>query len=143
MGLKEVSAGGVVYYNENNNIQLLMIEDKRNKWTLPKGKNEEGETYQETALREIYEETGITGEIIKPLDKVYYEFYNPAAQNKVEKEVYFYLVKAFSNDINIQYDEINSAKWMTLEDAWQKQLSSGYENNLSIMKMALKNLGFN
>lgn len=139
--LKEVSAGGVVYYEENNQLSILLIEDRSHKLTLPKGKSEEGETIEETALREIKEETGIEGEIIKPLDKVYYEYYHPI-YNKVEKEVHFYLVKALTNEISVQLSEINSAAWYSLEDTWRKQQDLGYENNLNILKMALVELGF-
>ncbi|OEF96945.1 NTP pyrophosphohydrolase [Vulcanibacillus modesticaldus] len=140
--MKEVSAGGVVYYQENDEIKVLMIEDIYHKWTLPKGKREEGETYKQTAIREILEETGIKGEVVKPLDKVYYEYYH-SSFDKVEKEVHYYLVKALSNQIKVQTSEISSARWLSLEDAWEKQKTSGYENNLFVLKKALQELGFN
>lgn len=140
--MKEISAGGVVYNIENGLIKILMIEDRCNKWTLPKGKNEDGETYEETAIREILEETGINGKIIKFLDKVKYEYYHPSA-NKIEKEVYFYLVEAYSEQIQVQFSEINSAHWLTLEEAWHKQRTYGYDNNLNVIKQALKNFEFN
>lgn len=139
--LKEISAGGVVYNIDNGLTQILMIEDRCNKWTFPKGKNEEGETYEETAIREIFEETGIKGKVIKFLDKVEYEYYHPSI-NKIEKEVYFYLVKADSDDIQVQFSEINSAHWLTLEEAWNKQKTYGYDNNLNVIKQALENFGF-
>lgn len=139
--LKEISAGGVVYNIDNGLIKILMIEDRCNKWTLPKGKNEEGETYEETAVREIFEETGIKGKVIKFLYKVEYEYYHPSI-NKIEKEVYFYLVKADSDDIQVQFSEINSANWLTLEEVWEKQRTYGYDNNLNVIKQALENFGF-
>jgi len=139
--LKEISAGGVVYNIENGLIKILMIEDRCSKWTLPKGKNELGETYEETAIREILEETGIRGKIIKFLDKVKYEYYHPTI-NKIEKEVYFYLVEAYSDQIQVQLSEINSAYWLTLEEAWDKQKTYGYDNNLNVIKQALESFGF-
>lgn len=137
--MKETSAGGVIYYQNKDEIEILMIKDRCNKWTFPKGKREEGETFQETALREIFEETGITGEVVKPLDKVYYEYY---LQNndKVEKDVYFYLVHTKSKRINIQTDEINSAKWFGLDEAVEKQKRYGYNNNIDVFKKAIKEL---
>ncbi len=138
--MKEISAGGVVYVKDNNTTRILLILDRCQKWTLPKGKIEDGETYSETALREIEEETGIKGRIIKPLDKVYYEYYHPTNE-KIEKEVHYYLVEADSTSIHVQVSEINSAEWFTLEDAWQKQQTAGYENNLKVMKQSLKELG--
>ncbi len=141
MILKEISAGGVIYNKENNQLQLLLIEDKCHKWTLPKGKNEEGESYQETAIREIKEETGINGEIIKHIDKVYYEYYHPNSK-KVEKEVYFFLVKAVTKNIKVQLSEINAAEWFSLEEAWERQQAYGYGNNDDVIKKALKELGY-
>lgn len=141
MILKEISAGGVVYNIDNGLTKILMIEDRCNKWTLPKGKNEDGETYEETATCEILEETGIKGKIIKFLDKVKYEYYHPSV-NKIEKEVYFYLVEAQSEQIQVQFSEINSAHWLTLEEAWNKQKTYGYDNNLNVIKQALESFGF-
>ncbi len=137
--MKETSAGGIVYCQHKDKIEILMIKDRCNKWTFPKGKREEGETFQETALREIFEETGIDGEVVKPLSKVYYEYY---LQNndKVEKEVYFYLVHTSSKKIKVQTDEINSAKWLEIDEAIEKQKKYGYDNNIQIFKKAIKEL---
>ncbi|WP_339063747.1 NUDIX domain-containing protein [Tepidibacillus marianensis] len=138
--MKEVSAGGVVYYR-GDTTQLLMIVDRCHKWTLPKGKIEKGETYSETAIREVWEETGIDGKIVKPLDKVYYEYYHPV-HGRVEKEVHYYLIEATNYQLKVQESEINEAEWISLDEAWKKQTSAGYDNNLIIMKQALKELGY-
>ncbi|MFV9511016.1 NUDIX hydrolase [Tepidibacillus sp. LV47] len=138
--MKEVSAGGVVFY-QGETTEFLMILDHCHKWTFPKGKVEKGETYQEAAIREIREETGIDGNIIKSLDKVYYEYYHPI-HGKVEKEVYYFLVEAKNYHLKVQESEINRAKWVSLQEAWETQKTSGYDNNLSIMKQALKELGY-
>jgi len=139
--MKEISAGGIVFYEDQQEISVLLIQDRCNKWTLPKGKQEEGESFPETAIREILEETGITGEIVKPLDKVYYEYYHPNG-SKVEKEVHYFLVKAKTNIISVQESEINNAVWIPLNDAWEKQRLGGYDNNIEVMKMALSELGY-
>ncbi|GBF10131.1 NUDIX domain-containing protein [Tepidibacillus infernus] len=140
--MKEVSAGGVVFFEADHHIELLLIQDRCQRWTLPKGKQEEGETFAETALREIAEETGIEGTIVKPLDKVYYEYYHPS-NGKIEKEVHYYLVKTTSKELKVQVSEINAAEWFSLEEAWERQKISGYDNNLLVIKMALEELGFN
>jgi len=59
--LKEISAGGVVYRKDNGSISLLALTDRFGRYSLPKGKQEAGETLKETALREIWEETAIKG----------------------------------------------------------------------------------
>ncbi len=71
--MKEISAGGVVYRKAGDDLQVQMIQDRYGKITLPKGKMEPGETVEQTALREILEETGIVGRIVKPLETITYQ----------------------------------------------------------------------
>ena len=62
-----------------------MIEDRYHRVTIPKGKQEKGETLAETALREIEEETGIQGEIVKPLSTVHYTYTDPERGQLIKK----------------------------------------------------------
>jgi 8-oxo-dGTP pyrophosphatase MutT (NUDIX family) len=58
--VREYTAGGVVFrYTKTGEIQILMIQDARGRWTIPKGHVEPGERITQTALREIQEETGL------------------------------------------------------------------------------------
>ena len=59
--MKEISAGGVVFRKVDGELQIQLIQDRYGKISLPKGKMEPGETIEQTALREIVEETGIEG----------------------------------------------------------------------------------
>lgn len=91
---KAVSCGGVVIYREKI---LLLYKNYRNRyegWVLPKGTVEKGENHQETAIREVREETGVTGKIIDYIDKSEYSFNTPSGI--VNKEVYWYLMTADS-----------------------------------------------
>lgn len=139
--MKEISAGGIVYTADREEVKILMIEDRNQRWTLPKGKVEKGEFFPETAIREIYEETGIKGRIIKKLDTVHYEYYQQGLY-RVEKDVHYYLIEALDTNITVQESEINSAQWLTLEEAWERQKLYGYDNNLKVIEEALKELGF-
>ena len=57
----ETTAGGIVYrFDSQGKIELLLIEDSKGRWTRPKGRVEPGETYKQTARREIGEEAGLT-----------------------------------------------------------------------------------
>lgn len=138
--MKEISAGGVVYRKNEDKIELLLIEDRYMKASLPKGKQEDGETIEETALREIEEETGIIGKIIKPLETIHYNYFHPSL-GLIQKEVHYYLVEAISGQLKPQIEEINKVDWLTSEELWQKQKSYGYENNLSVIKKACQFLG--
>ncbi|AQS55348.1 NUDIX hydrolase [Novibacillus thermophilus] len=87
--MKEISAGGVVYRKEGDRLELLMIEDRYGKWTLPKGKQEAGEEVEETALREIREETGLRGRIVRPLMTVNYQYDDPEGEQSTKTCITF------------------------------------------------------
>ena len=75
--MKEISAGGVVYKRIDGRIDIQLIQDRYGKISLPKGKMEPGETVEQTALREILEETGIEGRIVTLLEIIKYRFSHP------------------------------------------------------------------
>lgn len=84
------SCGGVVIFRGKI---LLLYKNYRNKyegWVLPKGTVESGESYEETALREVKEESGAKAEIVKYVGKSQYSFSVPG--DTVEKDVHWYLM---------------------------------------------------
>lgn len=88
------SCGGVVIFRGKI---LLLYKNYRNRyegWVLPKGTVEEGESHEETALREVREETGVDATVVKYIGKSEYSFHIP--QGMVEKEVHWYLMTADS-----------------------------------------------
>ena len=92
--IEATSCGGVVIYRGKI---LLLFKSYRNKyegWVLPKGTVEEGETYEETAIREVREETGVRAKIIRYVGKSRYTFNVP--EDTVEKDVHWYLMASDS-----------------------------------------------
>ena len=92
--INAISCGGVVIFRGK---VLLLYKNYRNKyegWVLPKGTVEQGETFEETALREVLEESGAKASIVKYIGKSEYSFSVP--ENVVEKEVHWYLMVADS-----------------------------------------------
>ncbi|MFX3633689.1 MAG: NUDIX hydrolase [Candidatus Pristimantibacillus sp.] len=139
--MKEISAGGVVYRrSEEGILQIQLIQDRYGKVSLPKGKMEAGETVEQTALREIAEETGLTGVIIAPIDQIKYQ-YQDEAKGAVNKEVHYYLVEAVGGALQAQVEEIRGVDWFEPLDAWRLQKQSGYDNNNRIVAGALQLLG--
>jgi 8-oxo-dGTP pyrophosphatase MutT (NUDIX family) len=71
--VKEYTAGGVVFRIKNNQLEFLLLQDVKGRWSIPKGHVESGETLEQTAIREIGEETGLFGiKIIDKLDKIHF-----------------------------------------------------------------------
>ncbi|MFC7681489.1 NUDIX hydrolase [Paenibacillus sp. GCM10028914] len=137
MNRKEISAGGVVYRQKDGELQIQLIQDRYGKTSLAKGKMEPGETIEQTALREILEETGIVGKIIAPVDIIAYK-YNHPEYGVVDKEVHYYLVEAEEGNLKPQIEEINDVEWYEPQTAWQKQRQGGYGNNDIILRKALE-----
>ncbi len=142
MLMQEIAAGGVVFRQNKEQIQFLLIADRFGRWTLPKGKKEVGETEEETALREIEEETGIKGEIISFLQKTTYTYTHPE-KGLISKEVHYFLVKAIGGECKPQLTEIAGVKWFSAEEAWKQQQEKGYENNREVLVQAFQALKVN
>jgi 8-oxo-dGTP pyrophosphatase MutT (NUDIX family) len=138
--MKEISAGGIVYRRVDGIVEIQLIQDRYGKISLPKGKMEHGETVEQTALREIVEETGIVGEIVALLETIRYRYTHPV-KGDVEKEVYYYLVRAISGELQAQVEEIRGVEWCSPDQAYHLQRNRGYSNNEIVVKKALKHLG--
>jgi len=137
--MREISAGGVVFRRQDGVVDIQLIQDRYGKISLPKGKMEQGETVEQTALREIVEETGIIGEIVTLLEVIKYRYMHPT-HGEVDKEVYYYLVEAMSGELQAQVEEIRGVEWCSPEKAYRLQKSRGYANNESVVEKALKHL---
>lgn len=92
--IEATSCGGVVIYRGKILTLYKSYKNKYEGWVLPKGTVERGETYQQTALREVKEEAGIDAAIVKYVGKSQYSFTVP--EDVVEKEVHWYLMTADS-----------------------------------------------
>ena len=92
--IQATSCGGVVIFRGKILVLYKNFKNKYEGWVLPKGTDEEGEGYKETALREVKEETGVSAQIIKYVGKSQYTFSVPS--DVVDKEVHWYLMMADS-----------------------------------------------
>jgi ADP-ribose pyrophosphatase YjhB (NUDIX family) len=138
--MEEVAAGGIVYRRQSEGIEILLIRDRFGRWTVPKGRIEPGETLEETALREIEEETGVVGRIKSPIAVVGYH-YQDQTRGLIEKKAHYYLVEAIGGDLKAQIEEIDSAHWFKVEDARKKQREGGYPNNTEVLEKGLRLIG--
>lgn len=137
--MKEISAGGVVYRKRDGKVEILLIQDRYGRWTLPKGKREAGETDEENALREIKEETNIGGKIMEHLHTIHYQYHHPQ-NGQIDKEVHYFLVEALTEEEAPQLEEINRVAWYDHVTAYRLQKERGYENNDLIFDLAYQKL---
>ena len=92
-----VSAGGVVYRIDRDEVHVVICGKRSTNgwiWGLPKGTPEPGETLEETAIREVTEETGLKVDLETPIDSIQYWFVRPDNGVKCHKTVHFYLMSA-------------------------------------------------
>lgn len=118
---KQTSAGGVIYNKNENGFQIILISVRNGQaWCLPKGLVDKGETTEETAVREVKEETGITGRIIDTLGDINYWYYIKEENIKCRKTVHFYLMEYVSGDTADHDLEVDEAVWFSPEAALEK-----------------------
>ena len=84
------SCGGVVIYKGKVLLLYKNMHERNNGWVLPKGTVEKGESFEETAVREVKEESGSSAKIVKPLGETHYEF--KTKDDNVVKCVHWFLM---------------------------------------------------
>lgn len=120
----EVAAGGVV----TNDLGKVLFIYRNDKWDLPKGKAEKKETIEETAIREVAEETGVDGlKIVKPLPVTYHVF-KRNGKSKLKITHWFEMYSDFEDELQPQINEgITKVEWLN-EKAAKQALSNSYAN---------------
>ncbi len=134
--VRDISAGGVVYRWRNSNLEIVLVGRARpERWSLPKGTPQKGETLEEAAQREVQEETGLEVRIIRPLGSINYWFVLGGVRHF--KTVYFYLMEAIGGDISRHDWEHEFVQWFPIEEAKQRLT---YANEREIVELAEKEL---
>ncbi len=132
--LYESSCGAVVFRKENDVIKYLLIRNKRSAhWGFPKGHIEPGETDEETAIREVLEETGLRIEILPGFVRKS----NYTIQGKIEKSVSIFLANTVDTDYKLQVEEIEECGWFDFDSALR---TLNYENDKLILNEAKAHL---
>ncbi len=132
---KEYSAGGIILDSGKLIIVLMKTLNDQKIWTFPKGHQETGETPENTAIREVLEETGYKCRVKKEIFKSNYSFTKNGF--KVKKVVDWFLMEKISGDgVPRTKDEIFDLKWMTIDEA-EKILT--YPSDLKIINYLRNN----
>jgi len=127
---KEFSAGGVLFRNG----EVLLIKNPSGVWTFPKGNVEKGEKPEETALREVLEETGVKGRILSYVGEISYWY--TLEGERVFKRVKYYLMDYVEGEPKPSW-EVLDARFFPVEEA-QKLLK--YKGDREIFKKALEKI---
>lgn len=118
--MKETSAGAIVFYIENNKpLYLLLYKKARNRYReaydIPKGNIEANEKPEETAKREIKEETGLDVEILSGFKEKLSWFYRREGKT-IYKEAIFFVAQAKSKNVKISYEH-DAYFWLSFDEA--------------------------
>ncbi|TMK95192.1 MAG: NUDIX hydrolase [Actinobacteria bacterium] len=123
----EFSAGGVVVRDDPGGVEVALAARRTRKgdlaWGLPKGVIERGEQPEQTALREVQEETGLQAEIIGPLGEISYWFVWEG--ERIRKKVVFFLMRAVGGDTSLHDHEMEEIRWFPLERALKRAAYRG------------------
>jgi 8-oxo-dGTP pyrophosphatase MutT (NUDIX family) len=113
------SAGGIVIRFEGSEPQLVVGSRRRDRdtvtWTLPKGTPNPGETREETAVREVAEETGLEVRITAPLDSIEYWFV--LSGTRIHKTVHYFLMEPTGGDLAGHDHEFEEVRWVRFDEA--------------------------
>lgn len=126
---KEKSCGALIARRENHHLQFLIIQQVQGHWCFPKGHVEGNETEQETAAREIREETGLKVEFMKGFRKE--TEYSP--KPGVVKEVVYFLARPVGGKEKIQKSELKDMAWV---DPVAALAALTYDSDAELLKSA-------
>lgn len=118
----EFSAGGIVFRKKKDFFEVLLCQHSQHHgWGFPKGligDKKEKESKEETAIREVEEETGAKGEILDALEPVTYWYVFEG--EKVKKTVYYYIMQFLGGDITNHDFEMENVEWVDEDKVLEK-----------------------
>lgn len=133
-----VSAGGVVWRRRDDGVFEIAICGRTvdDVWMLPKGTPDGDETHEETALREVHEETGLIATLGQPLRTIEYWFTLDGV--RYHKRVYHWLMKAVGGSTDDHDYEFDEVRWVPIRKAYRMV---EYENQREVVADAARALG--
>ena len=137
---KENHSIGIILFRQfPRSVKFLLVKQQQGHWSFPKGHIEKDEKFIDTAIRELYEETGIK-KISFLRRKIFLrdDYYFKKETVKVHKIVDYYIAETETVKVRIDGKEILNYKWCTYEKAWEKLT---FKESRKILKQANKIIG--
>ena len=113
--IRETSSGAFIFHHSKGKLSFLLLQRKNSSWDLPKGHVERGETLEETAMREIFEETGLKPKIVSGFSvSTSYKFKREG--KPIDKRVIFFLAESSTSKVKVS-EEHSGYKWVSPDKA--------------------------
>jgi 8-oxo-dGTP pyrophosphatase MutT (NUDIX family) len=119
--VRATSCGGIVLRDQDGTTEICLGRRQRSlgrngtTWTLPKGTPSDGESTDQTALREVAEETGLEVRIVAPVGAIDYFFTQDG--RRIHKTVHYFLMAATGGSIDAHDHEFDEVRWMPVDEA--------------------------
>ncbi|TAL22460.1 MAG: NUDIX hydrolase [Nitrospirae bacterium] len=137
----QVSSGGVIFRTNADKTEIALIAVKGgNVLSLPKGIVDKGESPEETAVREVREETGLRGRIKDKIGEISYWYYIKGENARCRKTVHFYLMEYLSGSTKDHDAEVDDAAWFPLDEALGKVSYKGDREIIEKAKGMIKKI---
>jgi len=132
--VRDVSAGGVITRFNGHTMEVVLVGRVRpERWTIPKGTPITGETLEETAMREVREETGLSVRILERLGDITYWF--SARGVRHHKTVHFYLLEALGGNTEDHDWENDFVEWVPADEAVRRM---SFTSEIGIVEKAIQ-----
>lgn len=132
---KELSAGGVLFKEVDGEYYVAVIHrSKQNDWTLPKGHIEPGESLEDTALREVEEETNNKAVVLKKIGSFSYFVEDKEKDVTYKRTVYWFLMKSEEDNSHKLNFETDQVKWLKVDEDFSFM---NYANDKSILSQGI------
>jgi 8-oxo-dGTP pyrophosphatase MutT (NUDIX family) len=118
---RQVSAGGVTFRRSGAGVEVALIMPRgTQRWQLPKGLVDAGETPDTTARREVREEAGVDAEPVSPIETIEYWYVGAdrdGTRVRFHKSVHFFLLEYRAGDVREHDHEVGDARWVAIDEA--------------------------